>query len=45
MSEVFHVKTKLIDIQEGEELAIVLNEEQAREYGISSMDKVSVLYK
>ena len=45
MSEVFHVKTKFIDLEEGKELAVVLNEAQAREYGISAMDKISLFYK
>lgn len=45
MSEVFHAKTKLIDIQDGEELIVVLNQQEAREYGINAMDKVSIFYK
>jgi hypothetical protein len=45
MSEVFHAKTKLIDIQDGEDLIVVLNEQEAREYGINAMDKVSIFYK
>lgn len=45
MTNAFHAKTKLIDIQDGEELIVVLNEQEAREYGISAMDKVSVYYK
>ncbi|MCF7835327.1 thymidine phosphorylase [Candidatus Gracilibacteria bacterium] len=45
MSEVFHAKTKLIDIKDGEELIVILNEQEAREYGISSTDKVSIFYK
>jgi hypothetical protein len=45
MSEVFHAKTKLIDIQDGEELIVLLNEQEAREYGINAFDKVSIFYK
>jgi len=45
MSQVFHARTKLIDIQDGEELIVILNEQEAREYGISAMDKVSIFYK
>jgi hypothetical protein len=45
MSEVFHAKTKFIDIHDGEELIVVLNEQEAWEYGINSMDKVSVFTK
>ena len=45
MKNVFHAKTKLIDILEGEELSVLLNEREARKFGISSMDKVSLLYK
>jgi antitoxin component of MazEF toxin-antitoxin module len=45
MTNVFHAVTKLIDFQEGEEFTIWLNENQAIEYGITAMDKVSLFYK
>ena len=46
MSEIFYARTKSLDIQEeGAELCILLNEEQARNHGISPMDKVVMLYK
>jgi hypothetical protein len=44
-SDVFHAKTKLIDIQDGEELIALINEQEAMEYGISPMDKVSLIIK
>lgn len=44
-SDVFHAKTKLIDISDGEELIALINEQEAMEYGISPMDKISVMYK
>jgi len=43
--DVFHAKTKLIDIQEWWELAVLINENQAWEYWISDMDKVCLTYK
>jgi len=45
MNDVFHAKTKLIDIQNGEELNVIINEEQARQHGISALDKVILRYK
>lgn len=45
MSEIFYARTKSLDIQEGEDLCILLNEEQAWEHGISAMDKVVMIYK
>jgi thymidine phosphorylase len=45
MSEIFYARTKSLDIQEGEDLCILINEEQAREHGISAMDKVVMIYK
>lgn len=47
MSEtnIFHAKTKLIDIQDGEELIVLINEQEAWEHGISPLDKVVVRYK
>jgi AMP phosphorylase len=41
----FHAKTKLIDISDGEELIALLNEHEASEYGISPMDKISLIIK
>ncbi len=43
--DVFHAKTKCIDIQDGEELILLLNEQEAASYGISPMDKVSLMIK
>ncbi|MEI6671950.1 MAG: hypothetical protein WCL02_00880 [bacterium] len=40
----FTAKTKIIDIHEGEELVVLINEQDAWEYGITSMDKVSLIY-
>ena len=40
----FTVKTRIIDIHEGEELMVLMNEQDAREHGITSMDKVSLIY-
>lgn len=45
MTNIFHAITKLVDFHEGEELTIWLNENQALEYGITAMDKVSLIYK
>lgn len=45
MSQIFHAKTKRIDIQNWEEMIVVLNEQEAREYGINALDKVSIFYK
>jgi putative thymidine phosphorylase len=45
MKNVFHAVTKVVDFQEGEELTIWLNENQAIEYGITDMDKVSLVYE
>ncbi len=45
MKNVFSAKTKLIDLYDGEELAVLLNEEQAWEYGIGVMDKVTLSYE
>jgi hypothetical protein len=43
--QAFHARTRLIDIQEGDSLTVLLNEHEARDHGINSMDKVSLLYK
>ncbi len=40
----FTLKTRIIDIHEGEDLVVLINEEDAREHGITSMDKVSLIY-
>jgi anaerobic selenocysteine-containing dehydrogenase len=45
MKNVFHAKTKLVDIQDGEEYIILINESDAWEYGITPMDKVELSYK
>jgi hypothetical protein len=45
MKNVFHAKTKLIDFQEGESLTVRLNEAQAVVYGITALDKVSLVYE
>ncbi|HCB51791.1 TPA: hypothetical protein DEP21_04475 [Patescibacteria group bacterium] len=45
MQDVFHAKTKLLDYVDGEELVIIINEEQAWDHGISAMDKVVMKYK
>jgi hypothetical protein len=42
---VFHAKTKLIDIHEGEGLSVLINEREAREHGITSNDKISLFIK
>lgn len=43
--DIFHVKTKLIDIQDWEELIVVFNEEEAWEHWINEYDKVVLLYE
>ncbi|EKD25147.1 MAG: hypothetical protein ACD_80C00113G0015 [uncultured bacterium (gcode 4)] len=42
---VFTAKTKIIDIHEGDELVVLINEQDAWEHGITSMDKVSLIYE
>lgn len=44
MKNFFTAKTKIIDIHEGENLEVLINEQDAREEGITSMDKVSLVY-
>lgn len=44
MKNVFTAKTKIIDIHEGEDLVVLINEQNAWEYGITSMDKASIIY-
>lgn len=41
---VFNAKTKFVDLQDGENLSVLLNEEQAREYWIGVHDKISLFY-
>ncbi len=40
----FTAKTKIVDIHEGEQLVVLINEQDAWEHGITSMDKVSLIY-
>lgn len=40
----FTAKTKIIDIHEGEELVVLINEQDAWDEWITSMDKVSLVY-
>ena len=40
----FTARTKIVDIHEGEELTVLINEQDAWEHGITSMDKVSIIY-
>ncbi len=42
--DVFTARTKIIDIHEGEDLVVLINEQDAREHGITSMDKISLIY-
>jgi putative thymidine phosphorylase len=42
--DIFTARTKIIDIIEWEDLVVLINEQDAREYGITSMDKVSLIY-
>jgi len=44
-NDTFHAKIKLIDIQDGEELIALINEQEAAAYGISPMDKVALRVK
>lgn len=43
--QAYHARTRLIDIQEGDSLTVLLNEQEARDHGINSMDKVSLMYE
>jgi len=43
--DMFTAKTKIIDIHEGENLSVLIHEEDASEHGITSMDKVSLIYE
>ena len=40
----FTARTRIVDIHEGEDLVVLINEQDAREHGITSMDKVSLIY-
>lgn len=42
---IFHAKTKIIPIHDGEELIVLINETDAWHYGISALDKVVVKYQ
>lgn len=42
--DMFTARTKIIDIHEGENLEVLINEQDAWEHGITSMDKVSIIY-
>jgi len=45
VGDVLYVRAKLIDIEVGEELTVLVNQKQAVEYGIHCIDKVSLLCK
>jgi len=45
VKQAFHARTRLIDIQEGDSLTALLNEQEARDHGINSMDKISLIYE
>lgn len=45
MKHSFHAKVKKIDIQDGESMIAVLNEEDAWELGVNKFDKIEVKYK
>ena len=40
---VINAKTKIVDIKNGENLTVLLNETQAWEHGISATDKASMI--
>lgn len=44
IKNLFTARTKIIDIHEGEDLIVLINEQDAWEYGITSMDKASIIY-
>ena len=44
MSKILTLKVQLIDVQDGEEEIVVLNENDAREYWINAFDKVEITY-
>lgn len=43
--QAFHARTRLIDIEQGDGFSVLLNEHEAREHGINSRDKVSLIYE
>ena len=42
--DLFAARTRIIDIHEGEDLVVLVNEQDAWEHGITSMDKVALIY-
>jgi putative thymidine phosphorylase len=42
--DLFTARTRIIDIHEGEDLVVLINEQDAWEHGITSMDKVALIY-
>lgn len=40
----FTARTRIIDIHEGEDLVVLINEQDAWDHGITSMDKVVLIY-
>ena len=42
--DTFSARTKSIDIHEGEGLEVLINEQDARKFGITSMDKIALIY-
>ena len=44
MKNVFYAKTKFVDLSEGDNLTIWINEAQAAIYGINAMDKIAMKY-
>ncbi|MEI7558166.1 MAG: hypothetical protein WCJ45_05070 [bacterium] len=40
----FTARTKMMDIHEGESLVVLINEQDAWHHGITSMDKISLIY-
>lgn len=45
LKQAYHARTRLIDIQEWDSLTILLNEHEAWDHGINSMDKVALMYE
>ncbi|MFA5747673.1 MAG: thymidine phosphorylase [Candidatus Absconditabacterales bacterium] len=45
MKRIYYAKTKFVDIEQGEQLSVLLNERQAWTYGIHVTDEVSLIYK
>lgn len=42
--DMFTARTRIIDIHEGEDLVVLINEQDAWDHGITSMDKVVLIY-